>query len=170
MALSWIALATNGDARTHWYPPTQLTYIVLALSALKILVVRNRLPLPAERAEEYYQYSEAQRRYSLRVIEVARWFVLAILAGYAMQHGWEPARTIAWLRWLPIPVAIAVWLLMLLVLFRGQDRLTSMGRNLRPMGSLSGPFQKPRLIGKGGLIWVVCYLSGLVIMHLLFRH
>ncbi len=170
MALSWIALATNGDAHTRWQPPTELTYVVLALAALKILVVRNRLPLPAEHAEEHYQYSETQRRYSLRVIDVARWFVLAILAGYAMQHSWEPARTIAWLRWLPIAVALVVWLLMLLVQFRGQDRLTSMGRNLRPMGSWSGPFQKPRLMGKGGLTWVVCFLSGLVIIHLLFKY
>jgi hypothetical protein len=170
MAVCWIALSTNGDARTRWQTPAELTYVVLTVAALKILVVRNRLPLPAERAEAHYQYSEAQRRYSLRVIEVARWFVLSILAGYAMQHSWEPARTIVWLRWLPVAVALAIWLIQVLVQSQGQDRLTSMGRNLRPMGSWSGPFQKTRLMGKGGLAWGVCFLSGLAIIHLLFKH
>jgi hypothetical protein len=169
MALSWIALATYGDTRTLWEWPTQLTYVVLAVAAAQILVVRNHLPLPAERAEEHHQYAEAQRRSSLRVNDIARWFVLAILAGYALQHSWEPARTIVWLRWLPIAVALAIWLLMLLVQFRGQDHLTSMGRNLRPMGSWSGPFQKPRSMVKGWVPWMICYFSGLVIIHLLFR-
>ena len=170
MALSWIALATSGDIRTLWEGPTQLTYVALALAAIKILVVRNRLPLPVEHAQEHYQYSEAQRRYSLRVIDIWRWFILAILAGYAMQHSWEPARTIPWLWWLPVGVALAVWLIQVLVQFRGQDRLTSMGRNLHPMGSWSGPFQKPSLMVRGWLPWMICYFSGLVIIHLLFKH
>jgi hypothetical protein len=170
MALSWIALATKGDSRTLWEGPTQLTYVALALAAAQILVVRNHLPLPSERAEEHHQYAEAQRRYSLRVNDIARWFFLAILAGFALQHSWEPARTIVWLRWLPIAVALAVWLLMVLVQFRSQDRLTSMGRNLRPMGSWSGPFQKPSLMVKGWVPWMICYFSGLVIIHLLFKH
>jgi hypothetical protein len=169
MVLSWIVLATNGDSRTLWEWPTQLTYVALALAAAQILVARNRVPLPAEQAEEHYKYAEAQRRYSLRVTDITRWFVLAILVGFAMQHSWGPARTIVWLRWLPIAVALAVWLLMLWVQFRGQDRLTSMGRNLRPMGSWSGPFQKPSLMVTGWLPWMICYFSGLAIIHLLFR-
>jgi hypothetical protein len=169
MALCWTALATHGDARTRWQPPIVTTYVVLALAASQILAVRSQSPLPAERTEEYYQYSKAQRRYSLRILGITRWFCLAILAGYAMQHTWEPARTIVWLRWFPVGVAIAILLIQAFVLFRGQDRLASMVRDLRPIGSWSVPFQPFRFIVTCWLTWMVCFCSGLVIIHLLFR-
>jgi hypothetical protein len=169
LALCWIALATSGDAQTRWRAPAELTYVVLALAAVQILHVRNQSPLPAERVEEHYQYAEAQRRHSIRVIGIMRWFILAILVGFAMQHSWEPARTIAWLRWMPIGAAGVIWLMQVFVQLRGQDRLTSMGRNLRPMGSWAGPFQPSRLLVKGGFAWLACLACGFAILHLLFR-
>jgi len=169
MVLSWAALVTHGDARTQWQPPAVTTYVVLALAASQILIVRNRYPLPAERTEQYYQLSQAQRRYALQVVGLMRWFFLAILASYAMQHSWEPARTVVWLRWLLIGAPVSIWLIQVFVQIRGQGRLTSMGRGLRPLGNLAAPFQSPRLLPRSWLVWVGCFCSGLAMLHLYFK-
>ena len=96
------------------------TYVIVGLLPFKIGVVRNSAPLPSERAEEHYRWADAQRRLWLRVTDgFFRWFLLIIFAGYALFASWPAARTIVWLRWLVIGIAMAIWLVTVGIMIRG---------------------------------------------------
>jgi hypothetical protein len=170
IVFSWSLLLTHAGAKVHWQDPVVTTYGILALFAAKIVAVRNRFPLPAERAEEHYRWLEAHRRHSLRVIDVMRWFALALLASIAILTAWPPARSMPWLRWALAAVALGIWLVQVLVQERGDSRLATMGRDLRPMASWSGPFQPPKLMTTASWIWGASFLTGLVLLLILFRH
>ena len=84
IALSWALLLTHGNAQVHWKGPVVMTYVLVGLLPFKIGVVRESPPLPSERAEEHYQWADAQRRHWLRVWDGVRWFFTFILAVYAL--------------------------------------------------------------------------------------
>ena len=172
IVISWALLLTHGSAQVHWSAPVVLTYMIIGLLPYKIGIVRGGFPLPAERAEEHYRWADAQRRYSLRLIDgFFRWFLLVILAGFALQHGWPALNTFVWFRWLVIGIALAVWLVFVGILIRGSGRLAAMGRDLRPTGSWSGPFRPASLILPGvlGLPYFAAWFGGLVLLLIFFR-
>jgi hypothetical protein len=171
IALCWALLLTHGDAQVQWSGPVVMTYVIVGLLPFKIGVVRNSYPLPSERAEEYYRWADAQRRYWLRLMDCFfRWFNLVILAGYALQHGWPADSTIAWLHWLVIGIAMAVWLVAVGILVHGSGRLAAMGRDLRPAGSWSGPFRRATLTMPGVSPWLFgAWFGGLVLLAVFFR-
>ena len=169
IALCWAMLLTHGSAQMHWNVPVVMTYVIVGLLPFEVGAVRNSSPLPSERAEEHYRWMEAQRRYSLRVMDSARWFFIVILAGYALLHGWPAASTIVWLRWLVIGIAIAVWLVLVGIQIRGSGRLAAMGHDLRPAGSWSGPFRPARLMMPGFSPWFAVWFGGLVLLLVFFR-
>jgi hypothetical protein len=168
LAFSWLLLFTQGDAHLHWQSPVLITYAVMGLLPGKIIVARNRFPLPPERTEEHHRWMEANRRYSLRVIESMRWFLVAVLAGYAVRHGLPAAKTMVWLHWSFLGVAMVLFLVMMGILIRGSGALAKMGRDLRPVGSWVGPFQPARLMLRGGLAWGILYCAGLAALLVLF--
>jgi hypothetical protein len=166
IASCWALLLTHGDAQVQWSGPVVMTYVIVGLLPFKIAVVRSGYPLPSERAEEYYRWADAQRRYSLRLMDgFFRWFSLVILAGYALQHGWATASTV-WFRWLVIGIAIAVWLAFVGILIRGSGRLAVMGHGLRPAGRT--PFRSARLLAPG-LATLAVWYGGLVLLIVFFR-
>ncbi len=169
IALSWTLLLTRGDAQFQWNTPVVMTYVILGLIPFKIGVVRNSFPLPSERPEEHHRWMEAQRRYSLRVIDAMRWFFLTILGSYALLHGRLVAGSIAWLRWLLIGVSLAIGVLMMVIIARGQGRLTAMGRDLRPVGSWSTPFRPARLMARGYTPAFAVWFGGLILLLVFFR-
>ncbi len=171
IALCWALLLINGNAQVQWNGPVVMTYIIVGLLPFKIGVVRNSSPLPSERAEEHYRWADAQRRYWLRLTDCFfRWFLLVLLAGYALQHGWPAANHIVWFHWLVIGIAIAVWLVAVGILVHGSGRLAAMGRDLRPAGSWSGPFRRGTLIMPGISPWLFgAWFGGLVLLIVFFR-
>ena len=169
IAGSWVLLLTHGDAQMHWNVPVVMTYVVVGLLPGKIVIVRNSFPLPAERAGEHHRWMEAQRRWGLRVIDTVRWFLIAILGGYALQHGWPGANAIPWLRWLLVSVALGIWLIMMAIVMRSWGRLAALGRDLRPIGSWSGPFRPARLMMPGYTTWFALWFGGLVLLLVFFR-
>jgi hypothetical protein len=170
IALSWALLLAHGHAQVHWNVPVLMTYVIVGLLPFKIGVVRNSPPLPSERTEEHYRWMDAQRRYWLRVNDCGRWFFLIIFAGYALLTSWPAARTIVWLRWLVIGMALAVWLVQVGIMIRGSGRLAAMGRNLRPTGSWSGPFRRATLMMPGVSPWLFsAWFGGLVLLLVSFR-
>jgi hypothetical protein len=169
IALSWLLLLTRGDAQLRWQVPVLMTYVIVGLFPGKIVVVRNSFPLPTERAEEHHRWMEAQRRWWLRVMHTLQWFLIAILGGYALRHGWPGANAIPWLRWLLVGVALAIWLIMTVVIIRGWGRVAAMGRDLRPIGSWSGPFRPARLMMPGYLTWFGVWFGGMVLLLVFFR-
>jgi hypothetical protein len=170
IAFSWALVLTHGDAKVHWGWPVLLTYIIVGVLPFKIGVVRNSYPLPSERAEEHYLWMEAQRRHWLRVQDCLRWFLIVILAGYALLHGWPAVSKIVWLHWVVIGVALAVWLVLVGIGIRGSGRLAAMGRGLRPVGSLSGPFRRATLMVPGISPWsYAAFCGGLVLLLVFFR-
>lgn len=169
IVFSWSLFLTQAGAKIHWQGPVVLTYTILALFAAKILAVRNRFPLPAERTEEHYRWLEAHRRHSLRVIDGGRWFFVAILTGIAILMAWPQARRMAWSLWAVNAVALGIWLVQLLVQVRGERRLAAMGRDLRPMASWSGPFHPPKLIANAFWVWGATFLTGLILLLIFLR-
>jgi len=171
IALSWALLLAHGHAQLHWNVPVLSTYIIVGLLPFKIGVVRNSAPLPSERAEEHYRWADAQRRLWLRVTDgFFRWFLLVIFAGYALLASWPAARTIVWLRWLVIGIAMAVWLVTVGIMIRGSGHLAAMGRDLRPVGSWSGPFRRATLTMPGISPWLFgAWFGGLVLLLVFFR-
>ena len=170
-AFSWLLLLTQGDAQLRWQVPVLLTYVAVGLFPGKIVVVRNSFPLPTERAEEHHRWMEAQRRWLLRWMDTVQWFLIAILGGYALRHGWPGANAIPWLRWLLVGVALAIWPIMLVVIIRDWGCLTAMGRDLRPVGSWSGPFRGIKWIQPPGYwVWFGVWFGGLVLLLAFFPH
>lgn len=171
IAFSWLLLLTQGDTHVRWQTPVTLTYVALGLLPGKIVVVRNSFPLPPERTEEHHRWLEAHRRHGVRVMDAFGWFLVAILFGYGLQHGWPAAKAIVWLPWLLVGVAYALALFMTGVIFRGEDRLTAMGRDLRPPGSWSGPFRGIKWIQPPGYwVWFGVWFGGLVLLLAFFPH
>jgi hypothetical protein len=127
----------------------------------KIILARNSFPLPPERTEEHHRWMEANRRHSLRVMESMRWFLVFMLAGYAVRHGLPAVAATAWLPWSFLGISMALFLVMTGILIRGSGQLAAMGRDLRPVGSWAGPFHPARLMLPGGLTWGVVYCAGL---------
>jgi hypothetical protein len=158
---SWALLLVPGDEAIMWQAPLLLTWTVVGLFPAKLLVARNRFPIPGERAEEHYRWIEAQRVYGLRVLDAMRWVFVATLAAYAVLHGVPAATNSEWVRWLLLGAVLAIWLAMVATLIRGGDRLAAMGRSLRPVGSWSGPLAGAGRAGGAGLAWCVVYCAGL---------
>ena len=169
IALSWALLFTHSGVRIHWNFPVVVTYVVAGLLPFKIGVVRNSFPLPSERTEEHHQWEEANRRYSLRVLDVMRWVFIVPLAGYALLKGWPAATGLIWTRWLFMGIGLAVWIVLMGIIIRGSGRLAAMGRDLRPVGSWSGPFRPARLMMPGFLGWYGAWFGGLVLLLVFFR-
>jgi hypothetical protein len=170
IALSWALLLAHGHGQLHWNVPVLSTYVIVGLLPFRIGVVRNSPPLPSERTEEHCRWMDAQRRYWLRVNDCGRWFFLVIFAGYALLTCWRAARTIVWVRWLVIGIALAVWLVQVGIMIRGSGRLAAMGRDLRPLGSWSGPFRRATLMMLGiSPWWFGAWFGGLVLLMVFFR-
>lgn len=168
IAFSWVLLLSQGDAQVRWQTPVVMTYVAVGLLPGKISVGRSSYPLPPERTEEHHRWLEANRRHGLRVMDAFGWFFVAILVGYALQHGWPAAKTMVWLRWLLVGVAFGMGLFMIGVILCGEQRLTAMGRDLRPPGSWSGPFRVTRLMPASGLVWFTAWFGGLVLLLVFF--
>jgi hypothetical protein len=145
------------------------TYVVLALLPGKVILVRQTFPLPPERTEEYNRWLDTQRRFSLRLMDLMRWQVIAVLAGYAVLHGWPGAQSAPWVRWLSLTVSGAVFAAMMVILFRGMTRIAAMGRDLRPVGSFQSPFRPASLFLHGGLTWSIAYCAGLAALIIYFQ-
>lgn len=166
-AFSWALLLVNGDAQLPWKVPVLMTYAVIGLFPLKIGIVRNSFPVPTERPEDHYRWMEARRRQSLHAMDTLRWGFLIILGDYALLHGWHMASAGAWVRWLRTGVVLAVCLFVGLTLIREQRRVTSMGRDLRPVGSWSTPFRPARLM-EPGFAPAAVWFGGLVLLIVFF--
>jgi hypothetical protein len=169
IVLSWALLLTHRGVRMQWNFPVVFTYVVVGLLPFKIGVVRNSFPLPSERTEEHHRWEEANRRYSLRVLDGMRWIFIVPLAGYALIKGWPAANALVWPRWLLVGIVLAVWLVLMGILIRGSGGLAAMGRDLRPVGSWSGPFRPARLMMPGLLAWFGAWFGGLVLLLVFFR-
>jgi hypothetical protein len=164
IALSWALLLIRGDAHFEWSTPVLMTYVILGMVPFKVGLVRNSFPLPSERPEEHHRWMEAQRRYSLRWIDAMRWFFLTIFGSHALLHGRLALGSVAWLRWSLIGLSLAIALLMMVIIVRGQIRLIAMGRDLRPVGSWSTPFRPARLMMPGYTIWFALWFGGLMLL------
>jgi hypothetical protein len=169
IAFSWVLLLTHGDAQVRWQAPVVMTYTILWLLPAKIGIVRYGFPLPAERTEEHNRWVNAERRYRLRLMDGFCWFVLVILAGYALLHGWPAAKAVAGFRWLLIGLALGVWLLQVRFQIRGESHLTAMGRGLRPAFGRPGLFRGGTLMTPRGWSWSAAYLTGLILLLVFFR-
>jgi hypothetical protein len=169
LAGGWVLLLTHGDAQVRWRAPVLMTYVVLALFPAKINVVRFGFPLPAERTEEHHRWADACRRYSLRVLNVGCWFCVALLVTYALIHGWPVARNVIWFRRLLVGVALATWLVMVVIIIGGRKQLIAMGRGLRPACGWRGPFRGGTWMTFRGWSWGAAYLTGLILLLAFFR-
>lgn len=170
LTASWLLLLTHPNPGIDWLSPLVTTYSILGLLPAKILVIRSRRPLPADRTLEHHSFADANRRYSLATVDAFRRISLAVLAGYALLHGWPGSSAPPAFRWLLIAVALAFSLHLMVVLSRGSGRLKAMGRGLRPPGSWSGPFGVRRCITPAGWLWIISYLGGLALLLLVGRH
>ncbi|HTT64196.1 MAG TPA: hypothetical protein VMG35_20230 [Bryobacteraceae bacterium] len=144
--------------------PILATYVVMGLVPAEILIVRNSFPVPPERSEEHERWLEANRRFSLRLIELMRWFWLIAFAGPAVLQSWPATGAATSLRWILGAILTGLWFAAMWLLIPGYGRLLAMGRDLRPVGSWSGPFRPARLMPRGGLTWGISYSAGLAIL------
>jgi hypothetical protein len=169
MAASWLLLLTRAGRLTDWGLAVVITYMMLGLFHLKTLIARSSFPpLPPERTEEYQRWLEADRRYVLRLIESMRWFLAVMLGLHTVDQVPHPAWTGVWLPWLIPYIGAAYLFVIAIIIFRGKARLASMGRDLRPAGSWSGPFDSPRIMQRGPVNCFVAYCAGLAVLLAFF--
>ena len=165
---SWLLLAVRGDARVRWIVPVVATYFVMALLGAKVVAIRAGAPLPIERTEEHHRYLEACRRYGLRAMDAARWLFVLLFGGYAVLHSQWEISVAAWLQWSLVAAALTTWLTLVATIILGARRLDAMGRGLRPAMSWAGPFRPSPWASRGGGIWAVSFLTGLIVLFAIF--
>ena len=165
---SWWLLLRHAGAHFDWLTPMQFTWVALGLLPGKIVVVRSSSPLPTERAEEHYQYQDAERRNWLRAWGAFGWFFVVILLGLALgmalMRARSASRMVPGLEWLILGIAFAVWGYQVLVYYRGSRQLASMARDLRPAGSWKTPFGRSSCFGMSRpyLIWFAIWFGGIL--------
>jgi hypothetical protein len=172
---SWWLLLSHGGKRIGWLDPLGMTWCALGLLPAKILAVRCSFPIPAERAEEHYQYQDVCRRIWIRAWSAVGWFLTIILFGGALRRAWSPARRVPGFQWLIIGIAL-VFVIYYMILVRRAMRLAStLGRNLLPPGSWATPFSRAPFpwtcasqtswteMGLPYLIWFAIWFGGILV-------
>jgi preprotein translocase subunit SecG len=164
IAACWWLLLRRGLA-IDWLPPLQMTWAALILPG-KIALVRSGAPLPAERAEEHYRYQDAMRRNAIRALNAWGWLMLVTLCGFPLRLIWPPASLPA-LVWIFLAVFTAVFLCMMIVIYRGMRLAATMGRNLLPAGSWMTPFRRvTRQMNRFYLIWCAIWVGGILVLNI----
>jgi preprotein translocase subunit SecG len=164
IAASWWLLLRRGVA-FDWLPPLQMTWAALILPG-KIALVRSGAPLPAERAEEHYRYQDAMRRNAIHAFNAWGWLMLVTLCGFPLRMIWPPA-SLPSLVWIFLAVFSAVFVCMMIEVWRGMRLAATMGRDLRPAGSWMTPFRgATRQMNRSYLIWFAIWIGGILVVNL----
>jgi hypothetical protein len=168
IASSWWLLLTRGGAHVDWIFPLIVTWMVLGLIPGKILAVGSGYPLPAERAEEHYQYQDAMRRSWINMNTANAWCFLVVLFGVALGRAWSPIRSLPWFLWGTIGIFIAVWGYSMILSFRRMRLAKTMGRDLLPPGSFATPLRHASRpwMGAPFKVWFAIWAGGIVAMIL----
>ncbi len=164
IVVSWVLLLTRGASDWRWQDAAVFTYVAVASSIWKVNIVRSGAPLPADRTLEHQQWLNARRRHLVRVLDCFSWLMVLFVAGYAALHNTATIGIAPWLRWTMVSLTGAVWLVMVGVTARGQNRLSSLGGSLRPIESWRGFSASSREYLAPGGLWGVCYAVGLVLL------
>ena len=168
----WALLLVNWHRQPAWQAPFLMTYIAIGLFPFKVEIVRESIPLPADRPEEHYQWLEAKRRLALYVVDLMRWFFLFFFADYALLHCWRP-----WIMWGPgsglrWSVMGALWIIGVYYTWIGlrrQRRIAAMGRDLRPEGSWATPFRPATQMMSSFRPWFAAWFAGLILLLVFLR-
>ncbi len=138
LVVSWVLLVTRGDGAWRWQTAAVWTYLAVASTLWKVNAVRSGASLPACRTLQHQRWLKARRRHLVRVLDCFSWLVVLFVAGYAALHNTATNGAASWLRWTIVSLAGAVWLVLVGVTVRGQNRLASLSGNLRPIESWQG--------------------------------
>jgi hypothetical protein len=172
LACSWWLLLLPGGRHVAWIMPLMLTWMSLGFLPGKILLVRHSYPIPAERAEERYQYQEARKRNAIKVSTAGAWGIVVFLFGFALARAFSPSKAalILWLS-LTIGVSIVPTGYCLFLILRGERKLEAMHRELGPSGSWATPYRRKPWMSRPYWIWFAIWMGGILAMGLypLFR-
>ena len=97
----------------------------------------------------------------IRVMNGLQGVLILSLASYAVLRSWPSPD---WLRFGVVGTALVFWLVMVAVILLGGRRLAAMCRDLRPVGSWSGPFRTRRRWLTSGGVWAGAYVLGLAVL------
>jgi hypothetical protein len=164
IATSWWLLLRSGSV-ADWLPPLQMTWAAIILPG-KIALIRSGAPLPAERAEEHYRYQDAMRRNAIHVLNAWGWLMLVTLCGFPLRLIWPPA-SLPSLVWIFLAVFTAVFVCMMVMIYRGMRLAATVGRDLRPAGSWATPFcGATRQMNRSSLVWFAIWCGGILGLNL----
>jgi hypothetical protein len=167
VALSWWLLLHHAGPHFDWRSPLILSWVALGLIPGKMAMVRLSWPIPAERPEDHLRFQDATRRNWIQVNGLLfEWFLVTILFGGALVHGFFPAHPAPVWRWLVLTCCLAVWGYGMVVMFRGTRQTKAMVRDLRPAGSWKTPFGRSSGWGmsRGFLIWFAIWFGGILVL------
>ncbi len=163
VGLSWWMLL-RGARPAFWSDALAMSWGVLGLIPGKVMVVMQGWPIPAERPDEHRRMQEAERRYSVRLLDAFGALLASILFMLALGHAWPAARSEApWLLF-GAPLAFAVLLVATVIQW---GRVSGMGRGLRPVGSWVPPSGRARMWNRSGLVWFAIWFGGFMILQFL---
>src|SRR5262249_22381780 len=133
-----------------------VSYLQAGLLLLKVVFVRWRMPLPANRTEDFRRWRSAWLSYHLKLLDSIRiMFALVLITGVAAKlygHGWSPA-TLA----VAIPCWIAMIAVYLIYITRENRRLAAVGREVQPLSLVKEFPRRPVPEGHffaGGLLYI----------------
>jgi hypothetical protein len=169
IAFSWVLLLTRGGAQVQWAVPVVITYFVVGQFLFEMGIVHRGFPLPADRPEEHQQWLQAQRQHVVRSTKIVRWFLVLILASYAVWHGLRWGSTNLWLYVSLIGIVLPFVLTLTVTLIHGERQLATLSRNLRPVGDWPAPFRQARILLPAFAIWFAAWVGGLVLLLVFFR-
>lgn len=169
IAFSWVLLVARGGASVPWAVPVVITYFVVGQFLLEMGIVRRGFPLPADRPEEHERWLQAQRHHVVRSTNIVRWFLVLILASYAVSHGLHWGSANLWLYVSLIGIGVPFVIALSVTLVQGERRLATLSRNLLPVGSWSTRVRQARVLPPVFAIWFAAWFGGLVLLLVFFR-
>jgi hypothetical protein len=164
---SWWILLRHAGSHFDWRSPLTLSWVALGMLPGKMAMVRLSFPLPAERTEEHFRFQEVSRRFWIRLFGVVfQWFMVVVLLGVAVLHGFFGAHPAPVWRWMVLACGLSVWEYGMIVMFRGTQQLKSMGSELRPAGSWKTPFGRSSCFGMGRAfqVWFAIWFGGILLL------
>jgi hypothetical protein len=171
LACSWWLLTRPGRWHVDWAFPLMMTWMSLGSLPSRILLVRHSYPIPAERAEEHYQYREAMRRNQISLSTANALCMALFLLGFALFRALSPIKFEMRLLWLCVGLSLAPMGYSFILMFRGQRKLAAMRRELGPLGSWATPYRRALWKSRAYWIWFAIWMGGIMALgfYPLFR-
>lgn len=132
-SLAILARRDPGDWREIIFLPLLALYLQAGVLLVKKALVRWRLALPVEGADQYHALREETRRYFLRICDWFRGVCVFLMVFWAVR-AWVTNEETEWMVWcVSIVLYLGIWMGFLVKISRDVSRLLALAKQVEPV-------------------------------------